>query len=90
MALVSSLNIRMNGGLVSSDFVHISYYYKFKLIDPYHWAFLQQAKIPFSDNVKNLLLPQLSDMNFIQDLCNDLCELFRVCISFSPLSLYLF
>ena len=65
MALVSRLNIRMNGGLVSSDFVHISYYYKFKLIDPYHWAFLQQAKIPFSDNVKNLLLPQLSNMNFI-------------------------
>ena len=52
-------------------------------IDPYHWAFLQQAKIPFSNETKELLLPKLSDMNFIQELCNDLCELFRVRYNYS-------
>ena len=46
--------------------------------DPYHWAWLQQAKTPFSEEIKDLVLPQLSDMNFVQDLCDELFELFRV------------
>uniref|UniRef100_A0A8W8IZR2 Phosphatidylinositol 4-kinase type 2 n=1 Tax=Magallana gigas TaxID=29159 RepID=A0A8W8IZR2_MAGGI len=44
---------------------------------PYHWAWLPQAKVPFSDEIKELVLPQLSDMNFVQDLCDDLYELFK-------------
>jgi len=44
---------------------------------PYHWAWLQQAKIPFSQEIKDLILPQLSDMNFVQDLCDELYELFK-------------
>ncbi|XP_048249471.1 phosphatidylinositol 4-kinase type 2-alpha-like isoform X1 [Haliotis cracherodii] len=44
---------------------------------PYHWAWLPQAKIPFSQDVKDLVLPQLADMNFVQDLCDDLFELFQ-------------
>ncbi|XP_061186377.1 phosphatidylinositol 4-kinase type 2-alpha-like isoform X1 [Saccostrea echinata] len=44
---------------------------------PYHWAWLPQAKVPFSDEVKELVLPQLSDMNFVQDLCDDLYDLFK-------------
>jgi phosphatidylinositol 4-kinase type 2 len=48
-------------------------------IDPYHWAWLNQAKQPFSQDIKDLILPLLSDMNFVQELCNDLYELFKVC-----------
>ncbi|XP_041369019.1 phosphatidylinositol 4-kinase type 2-beta-like isoform X2 [Gigantopelta aegis] len=44
---------------------------------PYHWAWLPQAKVPFSAEIKDLVLPQLSDMNFVQDLCDDLYELFK-------------
>lgn len=46
--------------------------------DPYHWAWLPQAKIPFSAEIQELLLPYLSDMNFVQDLCDDLYDLFKV------------
>lgn len=44
---------------------------------PYHWSWLNQAKIPFSQEIKDLVLPPLSDMNFVEDLCNDLLELFK-------------
>ena len=46
--------------------------------DPYHWAWLQYAKIPFSETIRELVLPQLSDMNFVQGLIDDLFELFSV------------
>ena len=49
--------------------------------DPYHWAWLPQAKIPFSQEIKDLVLPQLSDMNFVQDLCDEMYELFKASIS---------
>lgn len=45
---------------------------------PYHWAWLPQAKTPFSNITKELVLPYLSDMNFVQDLCDDLYTLFKV------------
>jgi phosphatidylinositol 4-kinase type 2 len=44
---------------------------------PYHWAWLPQAKVPFSQDIKDLVLPLLSDFNFVEDLCNDLLELFK-------------
>lgn len=44
---------------------------------PYHWAWLPYAKIPFSDEIKNLVLPKTSDMSFVQDLCDDLYLLFK-------------
>ncbi|XP_050497760.1 phosphatidylinositol 4-kinase type 2-alpha isoform X2 [Diabrotica virgifera virgifera] len=44
---------------------------------PYHWAWLPQAKVPFSKATKDLVLPLLSDMNFVQDLCDDLYLLFK-------------
>ncbi|KAG5680423.1 hypothetical protein PVAND_009931 [Polypedilum vanderplanki] len=44
---------------------------------PYHWAWLPQAKVPFSQEIKDLVLPLLSDLNFVEELCNDLLELFR-------------
>lgn len=45
--------------------------------DPYHWAWLTQAKIPFSQEIKDLVLPKLSDMNFVQEICNELYEVFK-------------
>ena len=35
-------------------------------------------QVPFSQETKELLLPKVSDMNFVQDLCDDLHDLFRV------------
>ncbi|XP_054059972.1 phosphatidylinositol 4-kinase type 2-beta [Rissa tridactyla] len=44
---------------------------------PFHWAWLSQAKVPFSQETRDLVLPRISDMNFVQDLCEDLYELFK-------------
>ena len=46
--------------------------------DPYYWTWLPFAKIPFSDEIKELVLPKLTDMDFVQDLCEDLYQLFKV------------
>lgn len=46
--------------------------------DPFYWAWLAQAKVPFSQEIKELVLPKLSDPNFIKDLEEDLYELFKV------------
>lgn len=47
-------------------------------IDPYHWAWLPYSKVPFSKEIKDLILPQLSDMNYVQELCDEMYELFKV------------
>ncbi|XP_043478665.1 phosphatidylinositol 4-kinase type 2-alpha isoform X1 [Leptopilina heterotoma] len=44
---------------------------------PYHWAWLSQAKQPFSERTRELVSVQLSDQNFVQNLCNDLHQLFK-------------
>ncbi|XP_074613409.1 phosphatidylinositol 4-kinase type 2-alpha-like [Acropora palmata] len=44
---------------------------------PFHWAWLPQAKEPFIEEICDLVLPQLADMNFVQDLTEDLYLLFR-------------
>ncbi|CAH0557962.1 unnamed protein product [Brassicogethes aeneus] len=44
---------------------------------PYHWAWLPQAKIPFSKDTRDLVLPLLADLHFVQDLCDDLYLLFK-------------
>lgn len=44
---------------------------------PYHWAWLPQAKIPFSKDIKDQILPLLSDQNFVEELCIELYELFK-------------
>ncbi|CAF1104431.1 unnamed protein product [Rotaria sordida] len=44
---------------------------------PFHWAWLKQAKIPFSDEIKCHVLPFISDMNFVQhELCDEIQRLF--------------
>ena len=45
---------------------------------PYHWAWLTYAKVPFSQRIRDLILPKLSDMNFVQDLCDELFLTFKV------------
>lgn len=44
---------------------------------PFYWAWLSQAKIPFSQEIRDLVLPKLSDPNFTKDLEEDLYELFK-------------
>jgi phosphatidylinositol 4-kinase type 2 len=51
---------------------------------PYHWAWLPYANVPFSARIRDLVLPKLSDMNFVQDLCDDLYNLFKVTANPSP------
>lgn len=43
---------------------------------PYYWAWLPYAKIPFSQEAKDLVYSQLTDMNFVQELCDDLYQIF--------------
>uniref|UniRef100_A0AAY4BLT6 Phosphatidylinositol 4-kinase type 2 n=1 Tax=Denticeps clupeoides TaxID=299321 RepID=A0AAY4BLT6_9TELE len=33
---------------------------------PFHWAWLPQAKVPFAQETRDLVLSRLSDMNFVQ------------------------
>lgn len=49
---------------------------------PYHWAWLPQAKIPFSQDIKDQILPHLSDLNFVEELCGELNQLFKVCLPY--------
>eukprot|EP00095_Tigriopus_kingsejongensis_P011756 maker-scaffold241_size241811-snap-gene-0.15 protein:Tk11756 transcript:maker-scaffold241_size241811-snap-gene-0.15-mRNA-1 annotation:"phosphatidylinositol 4-kinase type 2-beta" len=44
---------------------------------PYHWAWLPCAKVPFSKRTRDKVLPKLADMNFVQDLCDELFNLFK-------------
>lgn len=45
---------------------------------PYHWAWLPQAKVPFSQEIVDQVLPLLSDQNFVEEMSMELYELFRV------------
>ncbi|XP_006630306.2 phosphatidylinositol 4-kinase type 2-alpha [Lepisosteus oculatus] len=44
---------------------------------PFYWAWLAQAKVPFSQEIKDHVLPKISDPNFVKDLEEDLYELFK-------------
>ncbi|XP_051559848.1 phosphatidylinositol 4-kinase type 2-alpha isoform X2 [Myxocyprinus asiaticus] len=44
---------------------------------PFYWAWLPQAKVLFSQEIRDLVLPKLSDPNFVKDLEEDLYELFK-------------
>lgn len=44
---------------------------------PFLWAWLPQAKVSFSEETRDLVLSRISDMNFVQDLCEDLYEMFK-------------
>ena len=57
-----------------------TYFFFLPLADPFYWAWLTQAKEPFMDEISDFVLPQIADMNFVQDITEDLYLLFRVCI----------
>ena len=61
------------------SWIHLLYIVFSESIDPFYWAWLSQAKVPFSQEIRELVLPKLSDPNFIKDLEEDLYELFKVC-----------
>uniref|UniRef100_A0A8C9U0C2 Phosphatidylinositol 4-kinase type 2 n=1 Tax=Scleropages formosus TaxID=113540 RepID=A0A8C9U0C2_SCLFO len=44
---------------------------------PFYWAWLPQAKLPFSQEIKDLVLPKISNPKFVKDLEEDLYELFK-------------
>lgn len=44
---------------------------------PFGWAFLPQAKTPFSEETIEMLLPKLDDTNFVRELCEDLRQVFK-------------
>lgn len=44
---------------------------------PFHWAWLPYAKVPFSQEIKEHVLPLISDMNVVQDLCDELYGIFK-------------
>lgn len=43
---------------------------------PYYWAWLPYSKIPFSQETRQRLYPLLTDMNFVQNLCDELRRVF--------------
>ena len=45
---------------------------------PYHWIWLPYSKVSFSPETRDLILPLISDMNFVEDLCKELEDLFRI------------
>uniref|UniRef100_A0A8C8IRP5 Phosphatidylinositol 4-kinase type 2 n=1 Tax=Oncorhynchus tshawytscha TaxID=74940 RepID=A0A8C8IRP5_ONCTS len=44
---------------------------------PFYWAWLSQARVPFSEEIRDLVLPKLTDPTFIKDLEEDLYQLFK-------------
>lgn len=46
--------------------------------DPFLWADLQMAKVPFSDDTIYVVLDKLKDDDWVQDLVNDLRNVFKV------------
>lgn len=45
---------------------------------PYHWAWLPYAKLPFSQEIKDLVLPKIRDIGTVMELCDELYFLFSV------------
>ncbi|KAM3726692.1 Phosphatidylinositol 4-kinase type 2-alpha [Dirofilaria immitis] len=44
---------------------------------PYRWAWLPMAKNRFSEEIVDLVLPQLDNIDFVRELCSDLKKLFQ-------------
>lgn len=44
---------------------------------PFHWAWLKQAREPFSEETTKAVLPLIDDLDFVLELCDDLKRLFE-------------
>ena len=51
----------------------------YSISDPFYWAWLQMAKVPFSDDIAHHVLDNLKDPEFVQTLIDDLRAVFTVC-----------
>eukprot|EP00117_Sycon_ciliatum_P004647 scpid44495/ scgid8925/ Phosphatidylinositol 4-kinase type 2-beta; Phosphatidylinositol 4-kinase type II-beta len=51
---------------------------------PYHWAWLPQAKKPFSKATIDWILPKISSHKFVEELVEELQALFKIDTSYSP------
>jgi len=51
---------------------------------PFGWAWLKQARQPFSDDTRRNVLPYLDDLEFVMEMCEDLRKLFSVDKNFDP------
>ena len=58
--------------------------------DPYYWAWLPYASHPFSEYTKQSLLHKLKDLDLVQDLVNELYDLFKVSLDFKSLVAFYF
>jgi len=50
---------------------------------PYHWAWLEQAQKPFSEETIQLVMHKISDLGFVEELVDDLKEIFSMDKDFS-------
>jgi len=53
-------------------------YADYCIVDPFHWAWLKQAREPFSEETRAKILPHLDDVDFVLSLCDELKRLFKV------------
>lgn len=49
-------------------------------LDPFQWADLPMAKVPFSDDIIFTVLDKLKSDDFVQDMVADLKNLFKVSV----------
>ena len=82
LLLITVRNMSDSNAIIPVNFTHSIYFLPFLLSPsglafpfkhpdewrayPYHWAWLPFAKTPFSNEIKELVLPAISDMNFVQ------------------------
>lgn len=52
----------------------------YTVLDPFYWAWLPMAKVPFSDEIRNLVLEKLKDPEFVHSLVTELRRLFKVVV----------
>lgn len=52
--------------------------YLFSPPDPFHWAYLPMAKVPFSDDTIFIVLDKIKNDDFVESLINELKTVFKV------------
>ena len=61
-------------------FIYLYFIYQ-SCTDPFYWAWLPQAREPFSETICDLVLDKLKSQQFVQILVDELRALFSVSIS---------
>uniref|UniRef100_A0A5S6QDP0 Phosphatidylinositol 4-kinase type 2 n=1 Tax=Trichuris muris TaxID=70415 RepID=A0A5S6QDP0_TRIMR len=50
---------------------------------PYHWADLRFAHVPFSSETIELVLPKISDVSFVNAMCEELRKLYEIDMAYN-------